>query len=100
MIEQIITSFVKEIGFPIAAFFLMVSLYTKQSSNQRVHEERYFELTNNFIETLKKIQTEHSDTLNSITEKINDQNKALKSFFEHICEEQDQIKQLIYKKQR
>lgn len=63
MVEESTVLFIRDIGFPIAAFLLMYSLYvkgTKQSDKRMVDEvDRYEALVNKFIDTVTEISENH-----------------------------------------
>ena len=63
MVEEITVLFIRDIGFPIAAFLLMYALYlkaTKQSDKRIAGEvDRYEALVNKFINTVAEISQNH-----------------------------------------
>jgi len=63
MVEEITVLFIRDIGFPIAAFLLMYALYlkaTKQSDKRIAGEvDRYEALVNKFINTVAEISKNH-----------------------------------------
>lgn len=63
MVEESIVLFIRDIGFPIAAFLLMYLLYaksTKQSEKAITNEvNRYEVLVNKFIDTVTVISENH-----------------------------------------
>ena len=63
MVEAITISFIKDVGFPIAAFLLMYALYLKatKQSDKRIADEvnRYEALVNKFINTIAEISKNH-----------------------------------------
>jgi hypothetical protein len=71
MVESITISFIKDVGFPIAAFLLMYALYinaTKQSGKRIADEiNRYDALVNKFINTLAEISKNNNIALEKNT---------------------------------
>ena len=63
MVDEITVAFIRDIGFPIAAFLLMYALYLKatKQSDKRIADEvdRYEALVNKFINTIAEISKNH-----------------------------------------
>jgi len=63
MVDEITVAFIRDIGFPIAAFLLMYALYLKatKQSDKRMSDDvdRYEALVNKFINTVAEISQNH-----------------------------------------
>lgn len=63
MVEETTVAFIKDVGFPIAAFLLMFALYikaAKQSEATRTGDvDRYEALVNKFMSTVAEISRNH-----------------------------------------
>lgn len=70
MVDEIAT-FIKDVGFPVAAFVMMLLLYIRmtKSFEKKQNEDacRYENLVTRFIETIDKISTEQTKALNEMS---------------------------------
>jgi hypothetical protein len=67
---------VKELGFPIAAFIIAISvviyMIKKSEARQKTSDIRYDKLIDQFIKTTEKISDDHKQNVNTIAEEIKD----------------------------
>lgn len=67
---------VKELGFPIAAFIIAISvviyMIKKSEARQKTSDIRYDKLVDQFIKTAEKISDDHKQNVNTIAEEIKD----------------------------
>lgn len=70
MIQEL-TAFIKDVGFPVAAFVMMLALYIRmtKASEKKQNEDacRYENLVTKFIETIDKISAEQTKALNEMS---------------------------------
>ncbi len=71
MVDESIAQFIKEVGFPIAAFVMMLLLYvhTTKTHDKRETEDnkRYESLVDKFIETIENLSKEQTEALNEMS---------------------------------
>ena len=76
------TTFIKDVGFPIASFIIMVSILMyvmkKDEKRQEKTESRYERLVDKFIETSKEVSERHDKSLKDITTELKNITSELK----------------------
>lgn len=76
-------TFIKDVGFPIASFVIMVSILMyvmkKDEKRQEKTESRYERLVDKFIETTKEISEKQEKTLKDVTTELKNIIVELKS---------------------
>lgn len=67
---------VKELGFPIAAFIIAISvviyMIKKSEARQKTSDIRYDKLVDQFVKTTEKISDDHKQNVNTIATEIKD----------------------------
>lgn len=72
MIISIIESLILPILVFIIAMAAIIYLINKEEKRQMLNDKRYDELTNKFIDTIKKISEENNKMLKELTDSIHD----------------------------
>jgi hypothetical protein len=72
---------VKELGFPIAAFIIVISvviyMIKKDEARQKTSDIRYDKLVDQFVKTAEKISDNHKQTVDAIAKEIKDVTVAI-----------------------
>ncbi len=72
---------IESIGFPIIVFvvsiFIIIYLIKKEEKRQLINDKRYNELTNKFIETIKKISDDNNKIIKNLIDSMHDAMKKL-----------------------
>lgn len=88
MVEETLAVFIRDVGFPIAAFILMLMLYihtTKVADKRQTDGDcRYEKLVNKFVESMETISREQTAALGKMTEKLDMHIKQKDEFIELI----------------
>lgn len=67
-------TFIRDVGFPIASFIIMVSILMyvmkKDDKRQEKTEARYEKLVDKFIETTKNLSDQHDTSLKDVTSEL------------------------------
>lgn len=75
-------TFIKDVGFPIASFIIMVSILMyvmkRDEKRQEKSEDRYEKLVDKFIETTRQISNQHEIALENMTDELKDMTTELK----------------------
>lgn len=75
-------TFIKDVGFPIASFIIMVSILMyvmkKDEKRQEKTEARYERLVDKFIDTTKQISDQHESAFKEITVELKTMTAELK----------------------
>ena len=91
MIDGATAAFVKEVGVPVFAFIMMYVLYVQNQKwvqkSQEKSEERYVNLVNCFIESVKTISSQQTAALEKLSSKMEDHTRSKEEFMEFIKEE-------------
>lgn len=73
-IDEATIVFIKDVGFPVVAFLMMLALYIRmtKSFEKKQNEDacRYENLVNRFIETIDKISTEQTKALSEMSQQL------------------------------
>jgi len=72
---------VKELGFPIAAFIIAISvviyMIKKDEARQKTSDIRYDKLVDQFVETTKKISEDRKQFVDTIAKELRDETVAM-----------------------
>ncbi len=72
---------IESIGFPIIVFvvsiLIIIYLIKKEEKRQLINDKRYNELTNKFIETIKKISDDNNKIIKNLIDSMHDAMKKL-----------------------
>lgn len=75
-------TFIRDVGFPIASFVIMVSILMyvmkKDDKRQEKTEARYEKLVDKFIETTKNLSDQHDMSLKDVTSELKMMTNELK----------------------
>lgn len=86
---------VKELGFPIAAFIIAISvviyMIKKDEARQKISDIRYDKLVDQFVETTEKISEDRKQFVDTIAKELRNETVALSVLSEKIDNLSDSI---------